>query len=160
MKTMIQTTLLAAALLGLQARAALDAFIHFETVVDTSICIPDGTGTFTQFPVAPAAPAINGGQVAFFGSGAGGQRGLYLFVPPAINLDSYITPIADTSTAIPDGGGALFEFFNAHSMAVPNQCRSLAERRGPNSQTIILIRMTTAMSATSKELHGRKTTRT
>jgi len=64
MKTMIQTTLLAAALLGLQARAALDAFIHFETVVDTSICIPDGTGTFTQFPVArwrssAAARAVN-----------------------------------------------------------------------------------------------------
>jgi hypothetical protein len=59
------------------------------------MAIPEGTGTFTGFP---NAPAIDGGDVSVFATGVDGQQGIYRFgrpTPPPIK-------VADLNTAVPD----------------------------------------------------------
>jgi hypothetical protein len=65
-------------------------------VADLNTAIPGGAGNFTGFA---GSPVISGDAVAFLGTGAGGQQGVYRFVPP--------NPIkvADLSTPIPNGTG-------------------------------------------------------
>jgi hypothetical protein len=70
------------------------------------MAIPDGAGTFTNFPYAPA---IDAGNVAFLGTGAGGQQGVYFRTRP-------VDPcrlIADLSTPIPGGTGNFTGFAGA-----------------------------------------------
>src|SRR5437868_13589603 len=94
-------------LIGL-APAARAAFgVSFSTAVDTSTTILGGTGTFTDFPTAPA---ISYGNVAFMGLGSGGQIGLYLKLSQySIPTDPYKV-MADLNTAIP-GGAENFTYF-------------------------------------------------
>src|SRR5438093_6067301 len=103
----LTTTLLPVSMLALLvalAPGALAAFgVSFSTAVDTSTTILGGTGTFTDFPTAPA---INYGNVAFMGLGSGGQVGLYLKLVPS---DPYKV-MADLNTAIPGGTGNFTDF--------------------------------------------------
>ena len=55
------------------------SFVTFTQVADSSMAIPDGTGTFMNFPYAPA---IYAGNVAFLGTGASGQQGVYFRTTP------------------------------------------------------------------------------
>src|SRR5213082_2536197 len=89
------------ALLVALAPAARAAFgVSFSTAVDTSTTILGGTGTFTDFPTAPA---ISYGNIAFMGLGSGGQIGLYLKLSQySIPTDPYKV-MADLNTAIPGG---------------------------------------------------------
>src|SRR5438270_9145841 len=86
------------------ARAAFD--VSFRTAVDTSTTILGGTGTFTDFPTAPA---INYGNVAFMGLGSGGQIGLCLKLSQYSPGDPYKV-MADLNTAIPGGTGTFTDF--------------------------------------------------
>jgi hypothetical protein len=78
-------------------------------IADLNTAIPGGTGNFTGFF---GSPAISGNNVAFIGSGSGGQQGVYLSngspAPPEIK-------VADTSTMMP-GTIANFQFFTSVSM--------------------------------------------
>lgn len=65
-------------------------------VVDRNTPIPGGTGTFTAF-----GPRVAISPRAFYGEGAGGQRGIY----------SPTKVYADTRTLIPNRGGATFSSF-------------------------------------------------
>lgn len=71
-------------------------------VADLYTAIPGGAGNFTGFG---GAPAISGDAVAFLGTGAGGQQGIYRFspVPPPIK-------VADLYTPIPNGSGSFTNF--------------------------------------------------
>src|SRR5207237_6797007 len=103
MKRTLATILLPVSMLLLLvalAPAARAAFgVSFSTAVDTSTTILGGTGTFTDFPTAPA---INYGNVAFMGLGSGGQIGLYLKL--SMPGDPYKV-MSDLNTAIPGGTG-------------------------------------------------------
>src|SRR5437762_13409512 len=103
----LTTTLLPVSMLALLvalAPAARAAFgVSFSTAVDTSTAILGGTGTFSDFPTAPA---ISYGRVAFMGLGAGGQAGLYLKLVPS---DPYKV-MADLNTPIPGGTGNVTDF--------------------------------------------------
>ncbi len=48
-----------------------------NAVADLGTAIPSGTGNFTSFG-SNSFPSIDGGNVAFFGTGSSGQQGLYL----------------------------------------------------------------------------------
>src|SRR5207248_362869 len=104
----LTTTLLPMSMLALLvalAPAARAAFgVSFSTAVDTSTTILGGTGTFTDFPTAPA---INYGNIAFMGLGSGGQIGLYLKL--SIPGDPYKV-MADLNTANPSGTGTFTDF--------------------------------------------------
>jgi len=63
-------------------------------VVDKNTAIPGGTGTFSSLK----SPSIDGGDIAFAGSGSGGQGGVYTDI-------GGLHAVADTSTAIPGGTG-------------------------------------------------------
>jgi hypothetical protein len=67
-------------------------------VADTGTAIPSGTGSFTEF----GHVATDGSLVAFQGRGSGGQAGLYLWDAGTR------TRVADTTTALPGGGGETF----------------------------------------------------
>src|SRR5438105_13275284 len=82
-------------LIGLAPSARAEFGVSFSTAVDTSTAILGGTGTFTDFPTAPA---ISYGHIAFMGLGSGGQIGLYLKL--SIPGDPYKV-MADLNTAIP-----------------------------------------------------------
>jgi hypothetical protein len=86
-------TLLVAPPARRSSAAPSDLFVTFNQVADSSTAIPEGTGSFTNFPYAPA---IDGGNVSVYATGAGGQQGLYRFnpIPPPIK-------VADLNTAIP-----------------------------------------------------------
>jgi len=71
--------------------------ISFTSVSDTVTPIPGGSGNFTSFL---GAPSISFGNLAFVGTGSDGQVGVYVLTPP-----DPIMPVADTSTAIPNGTG-------------------------------------------------------
>ena len=90
------------------APAARAAFgVSFSTAVDTSTTILGGTGTFTDFPTAPA---VNYGNVAFMGLGSGGQAGLYLKLSQySIPTDPYKV-MADLNTPIPGGTDNFTDF--------------------------------------------------
>src|SRR5207249_3517763 len=63
-------------------------------IADTSTAIPGGSGMFTGFD---PSPTISAGMVAFIGSGAASQQGVYDYV------SGNLTPLATTSTAVPGG---------------------------------------------------------
>lgn len=92
----------AVALVGAEARGG----VTFRRVADTSTAIPGGSGSFTGFGVNFNQPSISGSNVAFLGTGAGGQQGIYA------DLGSGVQRVADTTTAIPGVGGTFtgFEF--------------------------------------------------
>ena len=97
-------------------RAAIGGSV--ATVADKNTAIPGGTGNFTSFlPGEPSAPAIKGANVAFFGAGSGGQRGIYasfqiarLSLGAAAHDAPVLVKIADTATAIPGGTGNFLDF--------------------------------------------------
>src|SRR5437588_11350300 len=94
-------------LIGLAPSARAEFGVSFSTAVDTSTTILGGTGTFTDFPTAPA---INYGNVAFMGLGSGGQIGLYLKLSQySIPTDPYKV-MADLNTAIPGGADNSTDF--------------------------------------------------
>src|SRR5438093_9610861 len=93
-------------LIGLAPSARAEFGVSFSAAVDTSTTILGGTGTFTDFPTAPA---INYGNVAFMGLGSGGQIGLYLKLSQNTHVDPYKV-MADLNTAIPGGTGT-FTYF-------------------------------------------------
>ncbi len=68
-------------------------------IADKSTLIPAGSGTFTGFGDA----SLDEGQVAFAGSGAGAQRGVYLAGPGGT-----IERLYDTTTVVPGGNGGTF----------------------------------------------------
>ncbi|PYK51949.1 MAG: hypothetical protein DME51_01940, partial [Verrucomicrobia bacterium] len=111
MKTKLTTILLPVSMLAFLvaiAPAARAAFgVSFSTAVDTSTTILGGTGTFTDFPTAPA---ISYGNIAFMGLGSGGQIGLYLKLSQySIPTDPYKV-MADLNTPIPGGTGNFTDF--------------------------------------------------
>ena len=76
--------------------------VTFNQVADSATSIPDGTGTFTNFPYSPA---IDNGNVTLVGTGVGGQQVISRFrpVPPPIK-------VADLNTAISEGSGTFTDF--------------------------------------------------
>jgi len=56
--------------------------VTLNTVADSTLPIPGGTGTFTSFNPDlagfPPNPCISDGNVAFWGAGSGGQQGVYI----------------------------------------------------------------------------------
>ena len=66
----------------------------------TSTPIPGGTGNFTSV----GAPSLSGTGVAFYGTGSGGQTGIYEGFPAAP------IKVADLNTAIPNGTGMFTAF--------------------------------------------------
>jgi hypothetical protein len=84
-------------------------------IADLNTAIPSGTGNFTGF--AQAAPATSGGNVAFIGSGSGGQQGIYLSgtVPTLPQIK-----IADLNTAIPGGTGNFTGFVGSPAISGQN----------------------------------------
>ncbi|MCH7753333.1 MAG: hypothetical protein IH898_14425, partial [Planctomycetes bacterium] len=74
----LSATLTAAAvitvLLALGASRARAVDFDFVRIADENTAIPSGTGNFTFF----ALPRLDGGNVAFQGSGSGGQSGIYV----------------------------------------------------------------------------------
>jgi hypothetical protein len=77
-------------------------------IADLNTPIPNGSGNFLSFagepaipqdPVIPSDPLISGDNVVFYGTGSGGQRGIYSLI------NSSLLGVADTSTAIPGGSG-------------------------------------------------------
>ena len=71
-------------------------------IADTATGIPSGIGTFTAFQ---NALGFSGSDVAFVGSGSGGQQGIYavaVLAPPQVGSP---LRVADTAMAIPGGSG-------------------------------------------------------
>jgi len=66
-------------------------------VADTATPIPNGSGNFTGFTVL-YGPATSQGSVAFYATGAGGQRGYY------VQTNSVLFRAVDTNTPAPGGG--------------------------------------------------------
>jgi len=83
--------------------------ITFNQVADSTTAIPEGTGTFTNFPYYPS---LDSGNVAVFGTGVGGQQGIYRFgpAPPPIK-------VADLFTPIPGGTGNFTGFAGAPTIS-------------------------------------------
>jgi T5SS/PEP-CTERM-associated repeat protein len=77
-------------------------------VADTGTAIPGGTGNFTAFP---SSPSISGNNVAFLGSGSGGQQGIYAGIP------GNPIRVADLNTAIPGGTGNFTSFIPGNPVA-------------------------------------------
>jgi hypothetical protein len=71
-------------------------------VADSNTTIPGGTGNYTGFSVSgiPVDPCISGDNVAFYGAGSAGQKGIYRALPDAPPIK-----VADLNTAIPAGTG-------------------------------------------------------
>ena len=87
-------------------------------IVDTSTAIPDGSGNFTAFgsdQSHPVDPVMNGDRLAFVGSGAGGQSGVYTL---GVSAPPQAGPVrlADTSSPMPSGSGN-FTSFSAVSIS-------------------------------------------
>src|SRR5436853_7704715 len=98
-------------LIGLAPSARAEFGVSFSTAVDTSTTILGGTGTFTDFPTAPA---INYGNVAFMGLGSGGQIGLYLKLSQySIPTDPYKVMVA-LNTTIPGTACNITDFLPSY----------------------------------------------
>ena len=78
------------------ANPALAAEFDIAVIADTNTAIPAGTGYFTEFSVHP--PGLDGGNVAFWGTGSGGQTGIYTDI-------GGLGVVADLNTTIPGGSG-------------------------------------------------------
>ena len=89
-------------------------FVTFTQVADSSTAIPDGAGTFTDFPYSPA---LDAGNVTLFGTGVDGQQGVYRFVPPNPTVPPNPIKVADLNTAIPDGAGNFTGFAGAPTIS-------------------------------------------
>jgi hypothetical protein len=79
-------------------------------IADTTTAIPGGSGNFTSFgsdQAHPIDPAMSGDRVAFVGSGSGGQQGIYGATVSGVGPP---IKVADTTTAIPGGGGNFASF--------------------------------------------------
>ena len=78
-----------------------------QLIANTTMAIPEGDGSFTAFP---SAPALGGSDVAFIANGSAGQQGLYKV--PAISPPQVGSPfrIADINTPIPNGIGNFTAF--------------------------------------------------
>jgi hypothetical protein len=100
------TTLAAIVLASIGAEAR--GQVSFRKVADTATAIPGGTGNFTGFGFGVASgfnqPSISDSNVAFLGTGAGGQVGIYA------DFGAGPVRIADTNTAIPGVGGTFTAF--------------------------------------------------
>jgi hypothetical protein len=81
-----------------------------QLAVSTSTAIPNGVGNFT----ALFRPSFNGGALGFFGTGSGGQQGIYFKVLPT----DPCRLIADLNTPIPDGTGNFLSFTNDSSTPI------------------------------------------
>src|SRR3989442_1401245 len=77
----------------------------------TNTPIPGGTGNFTTLP---SAASVSGSSVAFFGTGASGQQGVYA------KSAGVLTRIADTATAIPSGSGNFTAFTPPNPITPPS----------------------------------------
>jgi hypothetical protein len=91
--------------LGIGIGGQLGAYVKIpnESIrpgADLNTAIPSGTGNFTDF--GPLT-SIDSGNVAFIGSGDGGQQGVY--VVPTTAIPPNPIKVADTNTAIPGGTG-------------------------------------------------------
>ncbi len=88
----------AALVIAVPAALAAPLEFTFTKIADTSTPIPGGTGTFTAFG---QRPSIDGGDVAFQGSGDPSftQQGIYSTVGGPLGV------VADRNTAIPGGTG-------------------------------------------------------
>ena len=75
-------------------------------IADLNTAIPGGTGNFVSF--IGSDPCISGTNVAFIGTGSGGQQGVYHRLAPP---DPMI-PIVDVNTPVPGGSGNFNQFFN------------------------------------------------
>jgi hypothetical protein len=73
-------------------------------IADQNTAIPLGTGNFVSYP---PSPWISGNNIAFIGTGANGQQGVYRLFPP-----NPFIPIADSNTPVPGGSGNFNHFFN------------------------------------------------
>ena len=67
-------------------------------VANQNDLVPGGSGTFIGF----ASPSMNGGNVAFFGSGTSSQAGIYTDVGGTLHA------VANIATTIPHGLGRQF----------------------------------------------------
>jgi hypothetical protein len=89
-----------------------------NVVADTTTRIPDADGTFTDLEITEGLTAAFGGlsldgeDVAFYGYGPGGHRGVYA------RIGGTLAMVADTNTPIPDGSGnfQFFEHFHGPSL--------------------------------------------
>lgn len=77
------------------------------TIADLATSIPGGTGNFENFDKEP--PSIDAGTIAFVGTGASSQSGVYSGTGGAL------TVLADTSTPVPGEAGN-FTSFDAVSL--------------------------------------------
>ena len=73
-------------------------------IADTATAIPGGVGTFAGFQ---NALGFDGSDVAFVGSGSGGQQGIY---GASVAVIGPPFKVADTATAIPGGSGNFVAF--------------------------------------------------
>jgi hypothetical protein len=81
----------------LSPRLAQAQFV-ITKVADTNTAIPNGVGNFATFSAAGYGPATGQGSVAFYATGANGQKGYYSQVGGVLGR------IADTNTPVPGGG--------------------------------------------------------
>ena len=72
-----------------------------SVVADPNTPIPGGTGNFA----GGTEPSLDGGEVAFIGTGLSNQFGVYRGSGP-----STLTVVADTNTPIPNGSGSFSSF--------------------------------------------------
>jgi hypothetical protein len=73
---------------------------RFLKIVDSTTTIPAGVGAFTSF----SDVAFDGQNVAILGSGAGGQKGVYLWNGTAL------ANVAHIGATVPNGGGTFTQF--------------------------------------------------
>jgi hypothetical protein len=79
--------------------------ITFRKIADTATAIPSGTGNFAGFGGGGFnQPSIADSNVAFLGTGSGGQAGIYA------DKGAGLVRIADTTTTIPAVGGTFTAF--------------------------------------------------
>ena len=72
--------------------------------------IPGGTGNFTNF----SAASLSDTNIAFYGAGSGGQRGIY---GSSVSIPGNPVRIVDTATAIPGGSGNFTSFVPGNPVA-------------------------------------------
>lgn len=80
-------------------------------VADENTPIPGGTGNLGAFG---HFPSLDGGNIAFFGLGFSGQKGIYT------DIGGTLAVVADLSTAIPGEGFPFTSFFNDPSLGGAN----------------------------------------
>lgn len=70
-------------------------------IADVNTAIPGGVGNFLSFGdlAQPGDPCVDDKNVAFYGTGADGQRGVYA------SINNALIRVMDTATAIPGGTG-------------------------------------------------------